>query len=306
MIALQNLLVLLLLALLWGPSFFFIKIAVSEISPLTLVLGRVGIAAGLLYLLLRLRGQRLPKFGPIWKHFAVIGFFSNALPFTLFNWSELYISSALASILNGTTPLFTLVLAHFFVADDRVTPLKAVGALMGFGGLVVLIAPSLFGGVHATTLGLIAATSAAASYGIALVYTRKYLRGLPPLVGPTAQLLVATVYIAPLAFIIDQPWTGPIPSWQAVGSLLFLAVLGTGVAFVFYYRLIERASATFVSMVTYLVPVVGLALGVFILNEQPGWNAYAGGALILLGVMIVNGAFRFAHRRIAAGLGVKP
>ncbi len=306
MIALQNLLVLLLLALLWGPSFFFIKIAVSEISPLTLVLGRVGIAAGLLYLLLRLRGQRLPKFGPIWKHFAVIGFFSNALPFTLFNWSELYISSALASILNGTTPLFTLVLAHFFVADDRVTPLKAVGALMGFGGLVVLIAPSLFGGVHATTLGLIAATSAAASYGIALVYTRKYLRGLPPLVGPTAQLLVATVYIAPLAFIIDQPWTGPIPSWQAVGSLLFLAVLGTGVAFVFYYRLIERASATFVSMVTYLVPVVGLALGVFILNEQPGWNAYAGGALILLGVMIVNGAFRFAHRRIVAGLGVKP
>ncbi len=306
MIALQNLLVLLLLALLWGPSFFFIKLAVSEISPLTLVLGRVGIAAGLLYLLLRLRGQRLPKFGPIWKHFAVIGFFSNALPFTLFNWSELYISSALASILNGTTPLFTLVLAHFFVADDRVTPLKAVGALMGFGGLVVLIAPSLFGGVHATTLGLIAATSAAASYGIALVYTRKYLRGLPPLVGPTAQLLVATVYIAPLAFIIDQPWTGPIPSWQAVGSLLFLAVLGTGVAFVFYYRLIERASATFVSMVTYLVPVVGLALGVFILNEQPGWNAYAGGALILLGVMIVNGAFRFAHRRIVAGLGVKP
>ncbi len=304
--ALQNFLGLLFLAVLWGPSFFFIKIAVSEIPPLTLVLGRVGIAAGLLYLLLRLQGQRLPKFGPIWKHFAVIGFFSNALPFTLFNWSELHISSALASILNGTTPLFTMALAHFFVTDDRMTPLKSVGALMGFSGLVLLIAPSLFGGVHATTLGLIAATSAAASYGIALVYTRKYLSGLPRLVGPTAQLLMATVYIAPLALIIEQPWTGPIPSWSAVGSLLFLAVLGTGVAFVFYYRLLERTSATFVSMVTYLVPVVGLALGVFILNEQPGWNAYAGGALILLGVMIVNGAFRFAHRRIAAGLGVKP
>ena len=302
----RNFLSLLVLALLWGPSFFFIKIAVSEIPPFTLVLGRVGIAAGLLYLLLRWQGQRFPKFGPFWGHFAVIGFFSNALPFTLFNWSELHISSALASILNGTTPLFTLVLAHFFVADDRMTPLKSVGALVGFGGLILLIGPALLAGVHATTLGLLAATAAAFSYGVALVYVRKNLRGLPPLVGPTAQLLAATIYVAPLALIVDRPFSRALPSWEAIGAVLFLAVLGTGLAFVLYYRLIEHTSATFVSMVTYLVPVVGLALGVFILHERPGWNAYAGCALILLGVMIVNGVFGLARRRITAGLGVKP
>ena len=141
---------------------------------------------------------------------------------------------------------------------------------------------------------------------VSLVYTRKYLRGLPSLVGPTAQLLAATVYIAPLALIVDRPFSKPLPSWGPIGAVLFLAVLGTGLAFVLYYRLIERASATFVSMVTYLVPVVGLALGVFILHERPGWNAYAGCVLILLGVMIVNGVFGLARRRIAAGLGVKP
>jgi drug/metabolite transporter (DMT)-like permease len=286
------------LAALWGPSFLFIKVAVAEIPPLTLVAGRVGIAAALLLAMLRLQGGSLPKSRRLWMHFAVVGLFSNALPFALFSWGELYIDSALAAILNGTTPLFTMVLAHFFIADDRLSPVKVAGALLGFGGLALLIAPSLMGGVQATTLGLLAVTAAAASYGIAIVYTRQNLRGLPPLVGPVAQLTMASIYIVPLALIIEQPYRLPMPSWAAAGSLLTLAVFGTAVAFIVYYRLMERTSATYVSMVTYVVPVFGLALGIIVLAERPAWNAYAGCALILAGVMIVNGVFKMARQKL--------
>lgn len=296
--ALNNFLWLVLLAALWGPSFLFIKVAVAEIPPLTLVAGRVGIAAALLLAMLRLQGGSLPKSRRLWMHFAVVGLFSNALPFALFSWGELYIDSALAAILNGTTPLFTMVLAHFFIADDRLSPVKVAGALLGFGGLALLIAPSLMGGVQATTLGLLAVTAAAASYGIAIVYTRQNLRGLPPLVGPVAQLTMASIYIVPLALIIEQPYRLPMPSWAAAGSLLTLAVFGTAVAFIVYYRLMERTSATYVSMVTYVVPVFGLALGIIVLAERPAWNAYAGCALILAGVMIVNGVFKMARQKL--------
>ncbi len=297
---------LLFLASLWGPSFLFIKVAVEEIPPLTLVVGRVGLAALLLYLILRLQGRGLPKFGPIWKHFAVMGLFSNALPFVLFSWGEIYIASALAAILNGTTPLFTIVLAHFFIADERITPQKMGGMLLGFGGLILLIVPSLFEGVFATTWGLIAIAVASASYGVAIVYSRKNLRGLPPLVAPTAQLGMATLYLLPLSLLIEHPFSLPTPSWTAIGSLLMLAVVGTALAFIVYYRILEETSATYLSMVTYLVPAFGLFLGVIILGEQPGWNAYAGCALILLGVMVVNGVFRSIRWRRPAGIAVKP
>ena len=223
----RNFLWLLFLACLWGPSFLFIKVAVGEIPPLTLVVGRVGLATVVLFTILRMQGRNLPKLGPVWRHFAIVGFFSNALPFVLFSWGEQYIDSALAAILNGTNPLFTIILAHFFIVDDRLTPLKVLGALLGFAGLVLLISPSLMEGIHATTWGLLAATVAAASYGIAIVYTRNHLRGLPPLVAPTAQLTVATIYLLPLALLLEQPFSHPLPSWPAIGSLLGLAMLGT-------------------------------------------------------------------------------
>ncbi len=287
----RNFLWLLFLASLWGPSFLFIKIAVEDIPPLTLVAGRVGVAAVVLYIILRMQGRNLPKFGPTWKHFAVMAFFQNAFPFALFNWGEQYIDSALAAILNGTTPLFTIILAHLFVADDRLTPAKVLGVLVGFGGLILLIAPSLMGGFQVTTWGLIAIAVASASYGVAIVYSRLNLRGQPPLVAPTAQLGLATLYMLPLSLFIEQPFQLPIPSLPALGSLITLAVFGTALAFVVFYRIIERVDASYASMVTYLVPVFGVTLGVLILGEQLQWNAYAGCALILTGVMIVNGIF---------------
>lgn len=298
----------LLLAALWGPSFLFIKVAVVDIPPLTLVVGRVGIAAILLYFVLRLQGRNLPKLGRAWKHFAVMALFQNALPFALFNWGEQHIDSALAAILNGSTPLFTILLAHLFIEDDRLNLDKLLGVMVGFVGLLLLIGPSLFEGFQVTTWGLIGVTFASVSYGIAIVYSRLHLRGLPPLVAPTAQLSLATLYMLPLSLLIEQPYNLPVPSWAALGSLLALAVFGTALAFVIYYYVIERTSASNISMVTYLVPMFGVALGVMILNEQLGWNAYAGCAFILLGVMVVNGLFKTSGwwRRGVVSSGVRP
>jgi drug/metabolite transporter (DMT)-like permease len=266
----------------------------------------VGLAALLLYVILRLQGGNLPKFGAVWKHFAIVGFFSNALPFVLFSWGEQYIDSAFAAILNGTTPLFTIVLAHFFISDDRMTLVKAMGTLLGFGGLILLISPSFAGGVQLTTWGLLAATMAAFCYGIAIVYTRNNLRGLPRLVAPTAQLTMATLYMLPLSLIIEQPFRLPFPSWSATGSLIALAVLGTALAFVIYYYLLERTSATYISMVTYLAPVIGVALGVAILDEHLDWTTYAGCGLILIGVMVVNGVFKSISFRRTGNAAARP
>lgn len=300
----KNFLLLLALAALWGPSFLFIKVAVEEVPPFTLVLGRVGIGALVLYAILRQQGRNLPRLGRAWRPFLVMGFFGNALPFTLFSWGEQYIDSAVASILNGTTPLFTIVLAHFFVTDDRISPAKLIGILIGFGGLMLLIAPSFARGFQVETWGLIAIAGAAASYGIGMVYARRHLRGLPPLVAPTAQLTVATLIMLPLSLIVEQPFQLTALSWPAIGSWLALAVLGTSLAFVLYYQILERTSASYLSMVTYLVPVFGVLAGVLVLKEHLAWNAYLGCGLILLGVMVVNGVFRTMGRRRMSGAAV--
>jgi drug/metabolite transporter (DMT)-like permease len=274
---------------LWGPSFLFIKVAVAEIPPLTLVLGRVGLAAVLLTVFLLVQGKSLPRSRTVWRHLAVMGLIHNAIPFVLFGWGEQYIDSALASILNGTVPLFTIVLAHYFVADDRLTPAKLVGVLIGFAGLLLLITPSFGDGLRGTTFGLVAVALACLLYGVAIVYSRNNLRGLPPLVAPAGQMIMATIYLLPLSLLIDRPFSLTLPSLPAIGSMLALGVLGTAVAFVVYYRLLETAPASYVSMTTYVIPVFGVILGVLVLNEELTWHAYAGFGLILLGVMIVNG-----------------
>lgn len=287
----KNLLLLITLAALWGPSFLFIKVAVEEIPPLTLVLGRVAVGSAFLLIVLLSQGRRLPTDRRLWRHLAVVAMLHNALPWVLLSWGEQYIDSALASILNGTTPLFTIILAHFLVAGDRMTVPKMLGVLLGFAGLSLLILPSLSGGAQASTWGLLAVTAAAAVYGVAMIYSRNHLRGLPPLVAPASQLLLATGYMLPVALLVDRPWTLDRPSTVALGSLFLLGILGTGLAFIVYYRLLETANPTYISMVTYVIPVFGVILGVLVLGEQLTWYALAGFALILLGVMVVNGLF---------------
>lgn len=288
----RNLLMLLLLAALWGPSFLLIKVAVAEIPPISLIFGRVGLAALLLYLVLRLSGGNLPRPGRIWIPLAIVALFQTALPFVLLSWAEQYIDSALAAILNGLTPLFTILLAHLLTTDDKLTPAKAIGIGLGLIGVLFFVAPSLEAGMQTPTWGILAMIAVAASYGFAVVYAREHLNHLPSIVTPTGQMILAAIYLLPLMILVDQPLSQPLPSRQAIAAVAGLAIFGTVIAFIIYYRLLKSAAASYVSMVTYLVPVIGVLLGVIILDERLAWNDYIGAGLILLGVMIVNGTFR--------------
>jgi drug/metabolite transporter (DMT)-like permease len=281
-----------IIALLAGPAFLWIKVAVQDIPPLTLAAVRVSLAAALLYLVFRLQGGQRPKARSFWESAAVIGFFSNTLPFALLNWAGQYTDSTLTAMLIGATPLFTILLAHFFTGDDRLTLNKVIGVWLGFVGLILLLAPALLDGVQSTFLSLSATLGAAASYAAGIVYSRQKVRGLSPLAISVGQLVMAALYLFPLALILERPYAVPFPAWPAIGSLLALVVFSTALGNVLYYRLIEKATATHLSMIAYMVPIVGAVLGVVILQEQLHWNAYLGCIFILLGIMAVNGVFR--------------
>jgi drug/metabolite transporter (DMT)-like permease len=285
---LKNLLLLILLASLWGPSFLFIKIAVVEISPLQLAALRIGLAAVLINVFLMAKGQRLTMDLKFWKHVMIAGFFAHSLPFLLINWGEQYIDSGLASILNGLTPLSTVVLANFMVNDEKLTGQKIVGVLLGFVGLLVLILPNMLAELEATQAGIVAVTIGAISYGVAIVYSKRHLKNSPSMHAPSAQLLGASVYLIPLSVMVESPANLLHVSWEAMGSVLILAVFGTAIAFIVYYKILENTSASYLSLVTYLMPIYGVILGVLFMNEIISKEMIGGMALILVGIMVVN------------------
>jgi drug/metabolite transporter (DMT)-like permease len=289
---------LLILASLWGPSFLFIKIAVQDIPPFTLVAFRLTIASVVLFILLRARKQPLPQGWRAWRKFLFVGFFANALPFSLFAFGEQFTDSGPAAIINGSTPIFTVIFAHYFIAEERLTPDKLGGMLLGFLGVAMLFWDEFLALVSGQslqntdeTLGLLAFLLAAICYGVAIVFGRLKLRGLPPLVGPTAQLMSASAMMLPLALIVERPFTLQVGT-PAMLSATVLGLFGTGLAYIVYYRLVDNASATFLSLVTYILPPIGVVLGIVFLNERPNWYSIVGLAIIIIGVMIVNGRLR--------------
>ncbi|HNB54478.1 MAG TPA: DMT family transporter, partial [Anaerolineales bacterium] len=225
-------------------------------------------------------------------------------PFTLFSFGEQFADSGAASILNATTPLFTVLFANFFVSDERFTFSRLGGVLLGFAGILLVFLPdfqALLSGKGLTggmaTVGLLAFILASSSYGISIVYARLNLRGLPPLIGPTSQLIAASLLSLPVALIVEKPFHLT-PSLPALGALLALGFFGTALAYIVYYKLIDFAGATFISLVTYLLPPIGVALGVIFLHERPGWYSLVGLTLIIVGVMIVNGIATTTWKRI--------
>lgn len=283
----KNLLLLIVLATVWGPSFLFIKVAIVEIEPITLAALRIGIAALLLNLYVIPIRKTFVKDWKFWKHVTIAGFFAQALPFILINWGEQYIDSALASILNGLTPIFTLLIANFAISEDKMTTPKVIGTVLGFIGLIILISPTFKGGISGSAMGVLAVSIAAVSYGIALVYNRIHLKNAPPLSAPASQLLMTSIYLIPLAWFVERPNLGVV-SMEAYGAVLFLAAFGTALAFVIYFILLDRTSASYVSQVTYLMPIFGVILGALFLDESIYMEAIIGGAIILLGVLIIN------------------
>lgn len=285
---LKNLLNLLFLATLWGPSFLFIKIAVVEIPPITLAALRIGVAAILINIYLFITGNRLPWNFKFWRDVAFVGLFAHTIPFILINWGQQYIDSALASILNAITPLSTIGLAAIFVKEDKMTFNKLAGSMIGLLGLLILISPNFSLSFEASFLGLLAVSIGASAYGVALVYARLNLTSVKSIQAPSGQLLITSLYMIPLALVVDGVPSISNISMEVIWSILGLASMGTAVAFVIYYKLLESAGPTFVSLVTYLMPIYGVVLGFVFLNEIITGEAIAGGIIILLGVMVVN------------------
>lgn len=286
-----NFALLMLLACCWGPSFLFIKVALEYFEPITLTLYRVGVAAILLHLILRFSKVEFPDLTNYWRHFLFLGIVGSALPFTLFNFAEQTVSSSLASIFNGMVPLMTIIIAHFATKDDQLTKNKFWGATLGFVGLAILVAPKFFG-VKATIVGIIMLMVAVSCYSVAFVYSRRYIQGLNPLISSVMQLSFAALILLPFSIIFESPARiSDIPA-KPVIALLSLSVLGTSFAFILLYKIIELTSASYVSMVNYIIPVIGILLGVVVLHESLSWSSVVGCLVIMSGVMTANGIFK--------------
>jgi drug/metabolite transporter (DMT)-like permease len=283
----MNLLLLLILGTIWGSSYLFIKVAVAEVPVMTLIAGRLLLAATILWLLLWALGKSMPRSRSLWGAYAVMGILSGMLPWALISWGEQYIPSNLAALLQATMPIFTVILATLLAEDEHMTWRRVLGVVIGFIGVSILMVPDLRRGLQANLLGQLAVVLSSASYAGAAIFARKRLRGQPPLASTTGQLTMGALFTLPLSLLIDRPFDLS-PSLPAAASWLGLIVLGTVLAYVIYYALLERTNATFVSTVTYVIPINGLMLGALVLGE-PLTLALAGSSvLILLGVLLVR------------------
>lgn len=279
---------LVLLSVIWGGSFFFGKIAIAEVQPLTMVLSRVAIGALALYLIARLSGVRVPLVGHAGA-FIVLALVSNVIPFGLIAWSQRHLPSGLSSILNAATPLFTVLVAQVMTRDEKLTAGRLAGVALGFAGVAVMMGPALLGQLGGHHLpAQLAAIAATVSYGFASVYGRRF-RGLPPLGVATAQLTTSTLILLPIVALIERPWELPAPSAHVIGALAGLGVLSTGLAFIIYFRILARNGATNISLVTFLVPVSAILLGAAFLGEALEPREFAGFGLIALGLAAIDG-----------------
>ena len=282
--------ILLVLALIWGGAFMFIGVAVRHVPPLTYVWLRLSIAAVAMLLFMKVKGQPLGLPREVWGSMLLLALLNNAVPFTLFGWGQTHIASGLASILNATTPIWGVVVAHLFTHDERMTPRKIAGVLLGFAGVATMIGPALLSNIGTDGLAQLACITASLSYALAAVWARRFRRmGLSPMSVTTGQLTAGALMMLPVAFLFDQPWTQSFPPLSAVASITALALLCTAFGYVLYFRLIDHAGATNALLVTLLVPPVAILLGALFLAEQLAAQDFIGLALIALGLAAIDG-----------------
>ena len=292
--------ILLILAGVWGAAFIFIGIAVRHVPPLTYVWLRLAIAAAAMWAFLRWKGVALDLPRSAWGSILLLALLNNALPFTLFGWGQTHIASGLAAILNATTPIWGVIVAHLFTGDERMTPRKLVGVVLGFGGVALMIGPSLLANLGSSALAQVACVVAALSYALAAVWARRFRKqGLSALTVTTGQLTAGAMLMLPVMLLVDQPWSMAMPPIGAWASIAMLAVVCSAFGYVLYFRLIDRAGATNALLVTLLVPPVAIVLGSLFLAEVLAPQDFAGLALIALGLAAIDG-------RLLSLLGRRP
>lgn len=289
-----------LLSVLWGGTFIVVEVLIDTLPPLSLTVARVGLSAVLLLALLRLGGTPLPRGWGLWGAFLVMGLLNNLLPQTLFAWGQIRLTGGLAAILNSTTPLFSVVLAHFLTREEGITPGRLLGVLFGIAGVAVLIGPQALGGLAGDLAAQLACLAASLSYALAAIWGLRF-RGLPVMAIAAGQLTGATVLGLPAALWHDRPWTIALgaEAWLALAILvLFCTVLG----YLIYFRLLVRAGATNVLLVTFLIPLSALALGHLWLGERIAAEDFLAMLLIFAGIACVDGRLpAWLGRRVGWG-----
>jgi len=286
---------LILLGAIWGGSFFFARIAVAEIPPLTLVLLRVGIAAIALHLWLALRGPSFALALPHWQLFLALGITNNVIPFSLIFLGQTELGAGIASVLNSTTPFWTIVIANAVTSDEKLSWNKVVGVLFGIAGTAIMIGPGLIAGLGGPVWAKFALIGASVSYAVALLVAR-HLRVVPPTVVATGQLTVSTLVMLPIALLAGGS-AGFVGTSAHVWAAVFgLALLSTSFAYLLYFVIIARAGATNASLVTLIVPVSAILLGALFLGERLELFDFAGMALIAIGLVTIDGRLLSAAR----------
>ncbi|HEX2050693.1 MAG TPA: EamA family transporter [Actinomycetota bacterium] len=287
------------LGLIWGSSYLFIKVALEDVRTLQLVALRLLLGAAVLLTLVRVKDLRLPEGRDAYRALAVMALLANVLPFALITWGEERITSSMTGVLNSTTPLFTAAIVVFALREERFTAGRLAGALLGFAGVGVILG---FGDGDNELAGQVAVVVAALSYAIAFVWARVKItsRGLPPLVVAAATVGLSALVMLPIALVDALAAGGPEFGLAPWASLVALGVLGTGLAYVLYYRLIGDIGPTSTSFVTYLIPIFAVALGWIVLDEGVGWDTLVGALLVVAGIAIAEQAARSARAKAAA------
>jgi drug/metabolite transporter (DMT)-like permease len=290
----------LLLALLWGSSFTLIKVSLEGLSPAQLVLARLALGAAVLLAVAAIRHVGLPRGRAVWGHLAGAALLGNVLPFLLLSYGERTAGAGIAGVLIGATPLLTLTIAYAALAAERATARKVIGLLVGFAGLVLVVAPWRDAG--GSFAGELACFGAAVSYAASFVYVRRFLspRGLAPLALAAGQLVVAVALQAAVSPVLE--WGAVHLTGRVVASIVLLGVLSTGLAYVLYFRLIADLGATTASAVNYVVPIAAVLIGAVLLGEPVTWNVVAGGLIVLAGMAYAENRLAL-RRRTATGTG---
>jgi drug/metabolite transporter (DMT)-like permease len=281
---------LLVLSLLWGGSFLFNGILVKTLPPFTIVTGRVLIAAIALNLIVRATGHTMPRDGKSWAAFFGMGILNNMIPFCLIVWGQTHIASGLASILNATTPLFGVVVAHLLTSDEKMTGNRLFGVFVGFAGVAYMIGFDALRDLGSNVLAQLAVLGAALSYAFAGIFGRRFRRmGMAPLLPAAGQVSASTILMLPIALIVDHPWTLAAPSSETWLALLGLALLSTAIAYLLFFKILATAGATNLMLVTFLIPVSAILLGAGVLGEQLQTKHLIGVATIAIGLAAIDG-----------------
>jgi drug/metabolite transporter (DMT)-like permease len=296
-------LVFLALGFLWGSSYLFIKIGVDHgLQPFTLIMFRLGIGVALLASVVAYFREPLPRDPRMYGHLFVMGVVNIAIPFTLITFAEQVVDSSLASVINSAVPLFVIVIAALFLRGEQITVNRLVGLVVGFVGVAIMVGLDISNLGSANALGEIALLGATISYAIGAVYSKAHVHGLRPMIPALLQVFFGFLVVSVLALLTEHPFAS-LPAPEALFAVVWLGLLGSGLAYLSYFRILQRWGATRASMVAYLLPVVGIVLGALVLQEPIAPSTFLGTALVIGWIALVNS--RYGTRPVFAGRGAE-